>query len=52
MVEMRFLFQVSDINHIDIVLSKLRGIEGVFDARRMVPKAAAARKRLGATHDQ
>ncbi|WP_080799868.1 RelA/SpoT family protein [Arabiibacter massiliensis] len=37
MVEMRFLFQVSDINHIDVVLAKLRGVEGVFDARRMVP---------------
>ncbi|WP_165043149.1 bifunctional (p)ppGpp synthetase/guanosine-3',5'-bis(diphosphate) 3'-pyrophosphohydrolase [Adlercreutzia sp. ZJ138] len=37
MVEMRFLFQVSDINSIEIVLDKLRRIEGVFDARRMVP---------------
>ena len=45
MVEMRFLFQVSDINHIDIVLSKLRGIEGVFDARRMVPKAGGGKKK-------
>ena len=57
MVEMRFLFQVSDITHIDIILGKLRGIEGVFDARRMVPKvggkgekglAAGADSRLGA----
>ena len=45
MVEMRFLFQVSSINHIDIVLSKLRGIEGVFDARRMVPKAGGGKKK-------
>lgn len=45
MVEMRFLFQLSDINHIDIVLSKLRGIEGVFDARRMVPKAGGGKKK-------
>ena len=36
MVEMRFLFQVSDISHIDLVLKKLRSIDGVFDARRMV----------------
>ena len=41
MVEMRFLFQVSDITHIDIILSKLKGLEGVFDARRMVPKVGA-----------
>lgn len=45
MVEMRFLFQVSDINHIDVVLSKLRGIEGVFDARRMVPKTGGSKKK-------
>ncbi|BAK45602.1 bifunctional (p)ppGpp synthetase/guanosine-3',5'-bis(diphosphate) 3'-pyrophosphohydrolase [Eggerthella sp. YY7918] len=38
MVEMRFLFQVSDINHIDVVLRKLGGIEGVFDVRRMAAK--------------
>ncbi len=38
MVEMRFLFQVSDITHIDIILGKLKALEGVFDARRMVPK--------------
>ena len=38
MAEMRFLFQVSDVGHIDVVLDKLRAIEGVFDARRMVPK--------------
>ena len=45
MAEMRFLFQVSDINHIDVVLSKLRGIEGVFDARRMVPKQGSNKKK-------
>ena len=44
MVEMRFLFQVSDINHIDIVLSKLRGIS-VFDARRIVSKASGGKKK-------
>ncbi len=47
MVEMRFLFQVSDIAHIDIVLNKLRGVEGVFDARRMVPKSSSAKKKGG-----
>ena len=43
MVEMRFLFQVSDISHIDLVLKKLRSVDGVFDARRMV--AGKAQKR-------
>ena len=42
---MRFLFQVSDINHIDVVLNRLRGVEGVFDARRMVPKAGGSKKK-------
>ncbi len=41
MVEMRLLFQVSDIKHIDIVLGKLRDIESVFDASRVMPKAGA-----------
>lgn len=45
MVEMRFLFQVSDILHIDLVLGKLRGIEGVFDARRMLPGETARKKK-------
>ena len=45
MVEMRFLFQVSDIGHIDIVLSKLRGVEGVFEARRMLPGEGIKRKK-------
>ena len=45
MVEMRFLFQVSDVGHIDLVLNKLRGIEGVFDARRMLPGESAKKKK-------
>ena len=45
MVEMRFLFQVSDIAHIDIVLNRLRDVEGVFDARRIVPKAGSGKKK-------
>ena len=44
MVEMRFLFQVSDISHIDLVLKKLRSIDGVFDARRMVAGAGSRKK--------
>lgn len=45
MVEMRFLFQVSDIQHIDIVLNKLHGIEGVFEARRMLPGENVRKKK-------
>ena len=37
MVEMRFLFQVSDISYIDKITGKLRSIDGVFEARRMMP---------------
>ncbi len=44
MVEMRFLFQVSDISHIDLVLKKLRSVDGVFDARRMVAGAGSRKK--------
>ena len=40
LVEMRFLFQVSDVKLIDAVLAKLRGIEGVFTASRMLPGAS------------
>ncbi len=37
MVEMRFLFQVSEVSAIDKIIGKLKGIEGVFDAHRMMP---------------
>ncbi len=37
MVEMRFLFQVSDISIIDQIIENLSEIEGVFDAHRMMP---------------
>lgn len=44
MVEMRFLFQVSDISYIDKITTKLRGVEGVFDARRMLPGETTRKK--------
>ncbi len=37
MVEMRFLFQVSDMLAIERILKKLKMVEGVFDADRMMP---------------
>ncbi|MDR2587168.1 MAG: bifunctional (p)ppGpp synthetase/guanosine-3',5'-bis(diphosphate) 3'-pyrophosphohydrolase [Coriobacteriales bacterium] len=36
-VEMRYLFEVSEIAHITKILRELRGIEGVIDARRTMP---------------
>ena len=45
-VEMRYVFQVSQVSNIEKILADLRGIEGVFDARRMLPgDAAHAHKR-------
>lgn len=40
-VEMRYLFQVSQVSNIENILGELRRIEGVFDARRMLPGDAA-----------
>lgn len=37
LVEMRYLFQVSQVSNIEKVLADLRGINGVFEARRMLP---------------
>lgn len=36
--ELTFLFQVSEVSVIDEVLRRFREIDGVFDARRVVPK--------------
>ncbi len=44
MVEMRFLFEVSDLSKIDASLAGLAGIEGVFDARRMMPGETIGKK--------
>ena len=44
MVEMRFLFQVSDIDTIEYILNRLRKIDNVFDAKRMVPNVGSKKK--------
>jgi GTP pyrophosphokinase len=36
-VEMRYLFEVSETAHIEKILRELRGVEGVIDARRTMP---------------
>lgn len=46
MVEMRFLFQVSDISAIDVIIQNLRGIEGVFDAHRQISREQSKNKAL------
>lgn len=43
MVEMRFLFQVSETAAIERILKKLRSVEGVFDARRMMSGKPSSR---------
>lgn len=44
MVEMRFLFQVSELSAIDLAIKELSEVEGVFDARRMLPNEIAKKK--------
>ncbi len=36
-VEMRFVFQTGSADHIDSILREMRTVEGVFEARRMLP---------------
>jgi GTP pyrophosphokinase len=45
-VEMRYLFEVSEIAHIEKILRELRGIDGVIDARRMAPGDSGRRRRV------
>lgn len=45
MVEMRFLFKVSDVGAIDTIIQKARAIEGVFEAHRTLPGEHARRKK-------
>ena len=46
-VEMRYLFEVSEIAHIEKILRELKDIEGVIDARRAM-SGEISRKRRGA----
>ncbi len=36
-VRMRYLFQVSDVGHVDDILARILDVDGVFEARRMFP---------------
>ena len=43
-VEMRFLFEVNELSKIDYVINNLLSVDGVFDARRMLPGESVRRK--------
>ncbi len=36
-VRMRYLFQVSDVGHVQAILQRIQEVDGVFEARRMFP---------------
>ncbi len=43
-VEMRFLFELGDLSRLDTILRYMRGVEGVFEARRMLPGEAMQKR--------
>jgi len=43
-VDMRYLFETGEMGNLDALLSSLRGVEGVFVARRMLPGENAKKK--------
>ena len=45
-VEMRVLFEISDLSRLDAVLREVRGAEGVFEARRMMSGEATQKRRV------
>ena len=44
MADMRFLFQVSTVESIDRIIAKLESIDGVIEARRMMPGDTVSKK--------
>jgi GTP diphosphokinase / guanosine-3',5'-bis(diphosphate) 3'-diphosphatase len=48
LVDMRFLFELGDLSRLDAILREMRRVEGVFEARRMLP-AESGNKRRGET---
>ncbi|MCL2503729.1 MAG: bifunctional (p)ppGpp synthetase/guanosine-3',5'-bis(diphosphate) 3'-pyrophosphohydrolase [Coriobacteriia bacterium] len=43
-VEMRFLFEIGEMRRLDVLLRDTRQVEGVFDARRMLPGEGTQKK--------
>ncbi len=46
-VDMRFLFEIGEMSRLDALLRDVRGVNGVFEARRMMPGEATQKKRAG-----
>jgi len=44
LVEMRFLFEIGEMGRLDALLRDVRRVEGVFEARRMLPGEAQVKK--------
>jgi len=47
LVDMRFLFEIGEMNRLDALLRDVRQVEGVFEARRMLPGEATTKKTGG-----
>ena len=45
LVEMRFLYELGNMDQLQAVLNTVRGVDGVFEAHRMLPGEGAGRKR-------
>jgi GTP pyrophosphokinase len=43
-VDMRFLFEIGEMSRLDALLRDVRSVEGVFEARRMLPGEVTQRK--------
>ena len=43
-VDMRFLFEIGEMNRLDALLRDVRQVSGVFEARRMLPGEASQKK--------
>ncbi len=43
-VDMRFLFEIGEMGRLDALLRDVRAVDGVFEARRMLPGEATQRK--------
>lgn len=44
LVDMRFLFEIGEMGRLDALLRDVGQVEGVFEARRMLPGEATAKK--------
>jgi len=44
LVDMRFLFEIGEMSQLDALLRDVRSVDGVFEARRMLPGEATQKK--------